>query len=123
MTCNYTCPSRETSACCIGILASRIACQEVVLVVTPALTGQGIVVRIRVTHMHRGRGIQWILGSRKVRLNYFAQPGNYPESESLESLHGFAPYRDKKKKQRHLRIFILPQSAYICSKQNMVGWW
>jgi len=108
MTHNHSCPSREASARCIGVLASRIACQEVILVLTPALTGEGLVVKIRVTHMHRGCGMQWIMRSRKVRLNYFAQAGNYPGSETLESLHGIAPYRAEKKK----RLYFAHLSFY-----------
>lgn len=43
--------------------------------------------------------------SRQVRLNYFAHVENCPGSEALESLHGIAPYRDEKKKQRY---FLCP---------------
>lgn len=92
-------PSRETGACLIGIMVSRIARQEIVLVLAPVLTGNSIVIIIRVAHMYRSCGMRWILRSRKVRLNYSVQAGNYPRSKPFENLHDVAPYHAEKMKR------------------------
>ena len=102
MTDNDTGPARETGTGHIGVLTMGRPCQEIVLVVTPALIDNGIVIRIRMAHMHRGSGMHWIMGSRKVRLNYSAQARNYSCGEMFESFHGVALV---KKKQQFQYIF------------------
>src|SRR5690348_9876566 len=88
---NDTCSARETGTGHIGILTVGRSCQEVMLVITPALIDNGIVIRIGVAYMHRGRGMHRIMGSRKVRLNYPVQAGDESPGETLESLHGVTP--------------------------------
>ena len=91
MTRNYTRSSRETGTGRIGILTAGRPSQEIIPVLAPVLTWKGIVIRIRVAYMHRGSSMHWIMGNRKVWLNYSAQAGDEPPGETFERLHGVTP--------------------------------